>query len=407
MNRVIITKMSAPEEPLSNLGLGEDPEPALPTQVVGSFLQKSWQRLLQFGLGDTALRIGIIVVSLALFWGVAALMGRYYTSTRGSAAASIGGVNPNANLYADLPAKIPIYEGQDVPEAFARAADLHTILPSRGRTELTTYLIQSGDTLFSIAEKFGLRPETILWGNRYTIGDDPHMIYPGQTLNILPVDGVLHQWSAGEGLNGVSSYYGVSPDAVIDYPPNHLNRAILGDLGHPNIPTGTMLIIPGGKSDFPDWRLPRITREEPAAARNVGPGACSGTYDGVIGTGNFTWPVSRHLLSGYDFDAAANHYAVDMAGEEGDPVMAADNGVVVYAGWNDWGYGEMVVIDHGEGWQTLYAHLSTVDVACGDEVYRGDKLGTVGNTGTSSGAHLHFEMRSDKFGRVNPWDFLR
>ena len=203
MNRVIITKMSAPEEPLSNLGLGEDPEPALPTQVVGSFLQKSWQRLLQFGLGDTALRIGIIIVSLALFWGVAALMGRYYTSTRGSAAASVGGVNPNANLYADLPDEIPIYEGQDVPEAFDRAADLHTILPSRGRTELTTYLIQSGDTLFSIAEKFGLRPETILWGNRYTIGDDPHDL-PGPNLNILPVDGVLHQWSAGEGLNSVS-----------------------------------------------------------------------------------------------------------------------------------------------------------------------------------------------------------
>lgn len=232
------------------------------------------------------------------------------------------------------------------------------------------------------------------------------MIYPGQNLYILPVDGVLHQWSAGEGLNGVSSYYGVTPDAIIDYPPNGLNRTSLGDLAHPNIPSGTLLIVPGGKADFPDWRLPRITREEPALARNVGPGACTEAYDGVLGTENFTWPVKKPLLSGYDFDPAANHFALDLAGDEGDPVMAADNGVVVYAGWNDWGYGEMVVIDHGHGWQTLYAHLSTIDVSCGEEVYRGDNIGTVGNTGTSYGAHLHFEMRHDEYGRVNPWDFL-
>ncbi|HQK42015.1 MAG TPA: M23 family metallopeptidase [Anaerolineaceae bacterium] len=98
---------------------------------------------------------------------------------------------------------------------------------------------------------------------------------------------------------------------------------------------------------------------------------------------------------------------MDIHGEIGEPVFASDNGVVVYAGWNDWGYGEMIVIDHGQGWQTLYAHLSTVDVTCGQEVYQGDTIGTVGTTGNSSGPHLHFELRSDDYGRVNPWDFLR
>jgi hypothetical protein len=399
--------MEQHEESLSSQGLGEAPEVILPSQVVGSFVQKAWSRLVQFGLGDAALRIGIIVVSLFFFWGIATLMGNYYTSKLGAAAASIGRVSPN-NATPDLNylEMLPVYQGLEAADGITREAALHTILPSRGRTALTNYVIQSGDTLFSIAEKFGLRPETILWGNRYTIGDDPHMIYPGQNLYILPVDGVLHQWSAGEGLNGVSSYFGVTPDAIIDYPPNGLNRASLGDLAHPNIPSGTLLIVPGGKADFPDWRLPRITREEPALARNVGPGACTEAYDGVLGTENFTWPVEKPLLSGYDFDPAANHFALDLAGDEGDPVMAADNGVVVYAGWNDWGYGEMVVIDHGHGWQTLYAHLSTIDVSCGEEVYRGDNIGTVGNTGTSYGAHLHFEMRHDEYGRVNPWDFL-
>jgi murein DD-endopeptidase MepM/ murein hydrolase activator NlpD len=126
-----------------------------------------------------------------------------------------------------------------------------------------------------------------------------------------------------------------------------------------------------------------------------------------MGTLNFTWPTLNHYLSGYDYDPSANHYGIDIDGENGDPITAADNGVIVYAGWNDWGYGEMIVIDHGQGWQTLYAHLSSVNVSCGQEVYRGDLIGTMGSTGNSSGPHLHFELRSDEYGRVNPWDFLQ
>ena len=91
----------------------------------------------------------------------------------------------------------------------------------------------------------------------------------------------------------------------------------------------------------------------------------------------------------------------------GNPIFAADNGVIVYAGWNDYGYGEMVVIDHGYGWQSLYAHLSVINVGCGQEVFRGDTIGLMGSTGNSSGPHLHFELRSDEYGRVNPWDFLQ
>jgi murein DD-endopeptidase MepM/ murein hydrolase activator NlpD len=81
--------------------------------------------------------------------------------------------------------------------------------------------------------------------------------------------------------------------------------------------------------------------------------------------------------------------------------------VVVYSGWNDWGYGNTVVIDHGNGWQSLYAHLDSMNVACGSFVYQGDVIGALGNTGRSSGAHLHFELRSDLYGKVNPWNFLR
>jgi murein DD-endopeptidase MepM/ murein hydrolase activator NlpD len=120
----------------------------------------------------------------------------------------------------------------------------------------------------------------------------------------------------------------------------------------------------------------------------------------------FLWPSTERYLSGFDYSPETNHYGIDIAGRLGNPIFAADHGVVVYAGWNEYGYGEMIVIDHGAGWQTLYAHLSQVNVACGQEVYQGDTIGLMGSTGKSTGPHLHFEMRSDDYGRVNPWDFL-
>jgi murein DD-endopeptidase MepM/ murein hydrolase activator NlpD len=120
----------------------------------------------------------------------------------------------------------------------------------------------------------------------------------------------------------------------------------------------------------------------------------------------FVWPTTEHYLSGFDYSPETNHFGIDIAGQMGNPIFAADNGVVVYAGWNDYGYGEMIVIDHGSGWQTLYAHLSQVNVSCGQEVMKGDVIGLMGSTGKSTGPHLHFEMRSDDYGRVNPWNFL-
>lgn len=394
------------ENPLLTGDEAEEPMPV--TQVVGPFIQRVWKRIQDFGLGQSAMALGSVILTTGFILVIALVMNRFYVSVAGRSA---GNLSPSFSFSAQAapqPVAPPFLQGVEVvdKQGIQRAASLHTILPSRARTELITYTIQSGDTLFSIAEHFGLKPESVLWGNRYTIGDDPHTIYPGQILNILPVDGVLHRWTAGEGLNGVSEFYHVTPQDIINYPANHLNAATIGDFSNPNIPEGTLLIIPGGKGEFPDWRTPRITRQNPAIASYVGPGACTGSYDGVLGTQNFSWPTSKHSLSGYDFDPSANHYAIDIGGDQGDPILAADNGVVVYAGWNDLGYGEMVVIDHGAGWQSLYAHLATVSVECGQEVYRGDQLGTMGSTGQSTGPHLHFEMRSDRFGRVNPLDFL-
>ncbi|HWQ83914.1 MAG TPA: M23 family metallopeptidase, partial [Anaerolineales bacterium] len=286
-----------------------------------------------------------------------------------------------------------------------RFADLHTVIPTRKRMEVAVYEVQSGDTLFGIAEKFALNPQTILWGNQFVLGDNPHNLRPGQELNILPVDGTYHRWSAGDGLNGVADFFGVTPEDIINFPGNHLDPNTLGDWSNPNIEAGTWLIIPGGKREFVSWSAPEIPRDNPSVAKVLGPGVCGATVDGAIGAGAFIWPANNQRLSGFDYSPSTNHLGVDVAGKEGEAAYAADNGVVVYAGWNNWGYGNMVVINHGNGWQTLYAHLSTYNVTCGQSVYQTNLIGAIGNTGNSSGAHLHFEMMYNG-GKVNPWDYL-
>lgn len=377
-------------------------------QTSPSVRQKLWERIRQLGLEPAVLR-GLTLVATALMMALVVwVMTKYYVSVEGQRAADVRSAAvtesaPTGSEVSLVQAAEPIAES----DAIRRNLNPDTVLPMRARTEIVNYNVQVGDNLFSIAERFNLRPETVLWSNRYVLGDDPHFIYPGQELLISPVDGTLHRWSAGEGLNGVAEYYQVTPDVIVNFAGNHLAIETLGDYTSPNIPPGTMLVVPGGKGEFTDWRTPRITREEPATAVNVGPGACTGSYDGVVGTLNFRWPVEDHILSGYDYAPSANHLGIDLRGDMGDPVKAVDNGVVVYAGWNDWGYGNMVVVDHGFGWQSLYAHLATVDVICGQEVYVGDVLGGVGDTGAADGVHLHFELRSDEYGRVNPWDFLQ
>lgn len=284
-----------------------------------------------------------------------------------------------------------------------RFAMLHTTIPSRPRVDVITYTVQSGDTVFGIAELFGLRPETIFWGNQAVLNDDPHRLFPDQVLNILPVDGVYHQWSAGENLERVAEFYGVDAQAILDYPGNHMEDFAFGG-DNPEIAPGTMLIVPNGEREFVDFGPPRISRDNPAVASTYGPGHCGSIYDGAVGSGTFVWPTTERYLSGYDYNPAANHPGIDIAGDTGNPIYAADSGVVVYAGWSYFGYGNLVVIDHGE-WQTLYAHLSEYYVSCGMSVFQGATIGAMGSTGNSSGSHLHFELMYQS-AKVNPWDFL-
>jgi len=373
-------------------------------QAPGIF-QRIVDTFIGIGLGESLLRAGTTVLSITLLVVVIWLLRIFYAQGSETVEASASGLETAPTI------PVPVEENaqQISLESFGgipRLAQVHTIIPSRPRQEIEKYTVVEGDTIFGIAEKFGLKPQTVLWGNYYLLQDNPHALQAGQELNILPVDGTYHEWQQGEGLNAVSSYYGVAPEDILNYPPNNLDPATIGDFAAPNIEPGTWLIVPGGQREFISWSAPLgVTRENPASARVLGPGACDPISGGAVGYGAFIWPSNNHYLSGFDYAPNANHWGLDLAGNEGEGVYATDAGVVVYAGFNNYGYGNMIMVDHGNDFQSLYAHLSGISVGCGQSVGQGDLIGAIGNTGRSSGSHLHFEIRAiSSF--VNPWDVL-
>lgn len=355
-----------------------------------------WFHVLWNGLGETYVKIGAIIVTILLCGVVLVFASRHYLSIKESAEPEITPVAVDIAADAILPYFSPSYpadEKSSLHDGLYRIANNHTDIPNKARFQVQTYTVKENDTVIGISQQFNLKPETIYFGNPYTLNDDPHALLAGMEINILPVDGIYYQWHDGDGLNGVASVYQVTPEAIIDYPANGLSRETIGDYSNPNIKPGTWLVIPGGRRALLNYSAPMITRENPAVASIYGPGACSGVTDGPLGSGTYAWPTTETWLSGYDYDEATNHRAIDIAGSIGNAVYAADNGVVVYAGWNHFGYGNVVVIDHGNGWQTLYAHLDSYNVGCGYFVYKGEVIAQLGTTGNSSGPHLHYEMR--------------
>jgi murein DD-endopeptidase MepM/ murein hydrolase activator NlpD len=153
--------------------------------------------------------------------------------------------------------------------------------------------------------------------------------------------------------------------------------------------------------DYAVWQLVL-----PAAPGYFGPGACSlGAAYGPIGDGSFSWPADRHFLSGYNYNVY-RHPGLDIWAELSDPIYAVNSGIVVYQGWNNYGYGNFIVLDHGNGWFSAYAHLSQAFVACQSIVREGQIIGASGSTGNSTGPHLHFELFRSGEGQVSPWGVL-
>lgn len=401
-----------PDESTSKTPYTEDADPSL--SPINSTATKNerglahfWEILVRLGLGEIALRVGTGLASIALVLLVVWVMANFYLkgdvkNQQEAQAAAL----PTATAQVEL----PVLELPDPAEqqGITRQALLHTSLPTRPRFDLTTYTVQQGDTVEGIAQKFGLRPQSIFWGNYDVLFDDPHRLFPGDELKILPADGLLYEWHAGDGLNGVAEFFKVDPEAIVEWPGNNLNKETVGDYVAPNIAAGTVLFIPGGEREWQGWSNSFIPRANPGVAKLAGPGYCGEVYTGNVGIGTFIWPSTAKFISGYDYSPGSNHRGIDIGGAMGNALYAADSGVVVYSGWNNFGYGNVVVLDHGNGWQTLYAHIMDggLLVGCGQSVSQGEVIAYMGSTGNSSGPHLHFEMMHESYGKVNPHDFV-
>jgi murein DD-endopeptidase MepM/ murein hydrolase activator NlpD len=285
------------------------------------------------------------------------------------------------------------------PAVITRNANPKTDIPTRARATIETYTVQKGDTIFGIAANFNLKPDTILWGNA-ELAENINLLRPGKVLNILPIDGALRVVQPGDTLENIARTFHGNIDEILAYAGNDL------DPGNPEQPLkeGQAIIIPGGWRDTVTWSLPVVSRARGPGSSGE-PGSCPGGYSGPTGTYTFVWPANNRYLSGWDYNPNT-HPGLDIAAGLGAAIYASDTGVVVFSGWSTRGYGNLIIIDHGNGWQTAYAHLSQINLACGASIYQGQLIGLSGNTGNSTGAHLHFEMRHSEYGRVNPWQFL-
>jgi len=276
--------------------------------------------------------------------------------------------------------------------ATAYAPDFYTLQAEevrqyRGGDDIV-HIIREGETLSTIGERYGLGVETIMWANDLT---EKSKIKSGQELKILPIDGVKHKVTRGETIYSIAKKYGLDnsqAQVIVDYPFNEF----LND--------ETFELVAGQELMIPDGVMPakKAGTKLARVAKILTPDAGS-----VTATGNFVWPASGGITQGYRF----YHKAIDISSRGGGPILAADSGVVTVSGWPDgYGYGNRVIIDHGNGFVTLYAHLSSVQVKAGQRVNRGDVVGQMGSTGRSTGVHLHFEIRHGGV-LMNPLTYLQ
>ncbi len=223
------------------------------------------------------------------------------------------------------------------------------------------YKVQSGDTISSIALKFGLTNiSTLIAVNDI---DNVRTLRAGQKLRIPSQDGLIHLVGAGETLNGIAAKYGVSLERILD----------ANDLSDQRLFKGQELFIPGAKMD--------------AASLKKAMGEL------------FIYPIkaSWRLTSKFGTRAdpftglKSSHTGIDMACPTGTPIYAAMSGKVVYVGWSNI-FGNYVIINHENGYQTLYGHMSKTLATGGQRVSQGTRIGLVGSTGYSTGPHLHFTV---------------
>jgi len=249
------------------------------------------------------------------------------------------------------------------------------------RGEVVEYVVKEGDTVSSIAKKFDISLDTIIWANN--LESVKVKIKIGQRLKIPPISGIVHRVGRGETVYSIAKKYQANPQSIVDFPFNTFSNDETFALA-----INQALTIPEGIMPKAKPATPRL----PAATVAVGTAA----------KGSFIWPTSGKISQRYSW----YHPAIDVANKNGPAVVAADGGKVISVIYARYAYGHHVVIDHGNGYRTLYAHMSTISVKEGQVVGQGQSIGRMGSTGRSTGTHLHFEIIKSGV-KINPLTTLK
>ncbi|MDB5266760.1 MAG: putative rane bound lytic murein transglycosylase [Parcubacteria group bacterium] len=244
-------------------------------------------------------------------------------------------------------------------------SETFTEIGKSGTGQISVYIVRKGDTLPAIAKMFGVTTNTIAWANDLKGGT----IKEGQELIILPISGVRHTVKSGDTLQSIAKKYNADLQDILAF-----NDTAIGT----KLVPGDVIIVPDGEI------------AAPSAGSTVKPiGSSYPSYAGYY---------MRPIVGGRKTQGIHGHNGVDLGAPNGTPILAAANGSVIISrtgGYNG-GYGTYVVISHPNGTQTLYAHMSSNNVSVGQYVSQGQVIGAVGNTGKSTGSHLHFEVRGAK-----------
>jgi murein DD-endopeptidase MepM/ murein hydrolase activator NlpD len=261
-----------------------------------------------------------------------------------------------------------------------------TELTKRQREKTIVYTVLPGDTISTIAQEFDITVSTILWENNLSVYS---IIRPGDSLSILPISGISHTVAKGESLNSIAKKYKISDQEILDM--NKLADASV-------ISVGQKLIIPGGtKINYPEYK-PKVYTGLSAIKDIVGRQKSAKPLAG----NKMNWPTVGYRITQY---YSWRHTAVDIANKIGTSIYAADSGVIEFIGWGK-GYGNQIVIDHGGGKKTRYAHLSKFYCEKGETVSKGESIAAMGSTGWSTGPHLHFEVMINGT-KYNPLNYIK
>lgn len=283
------------------------------------------------------------------------------------------------------PRFISAYEPFPNGPVVAGFQDTHTSVSEKPRSEIIEYKVENGDTLSTIASKFDISSDTIRWANDLT-GDT---IKPGQVLKILPVTGVSYTVKSGDTLESVAKKFSAEQQPILDYPFNDVPDDF-------SLKAGQTLIVPDGTP--PETKAPPKPRLQP---QYLAQGATSPAFSAPGGV-QFIWPTNGVITQNFSW----YHPGIDIANRSGPAIAAAEGGTVVYAGWDNTGYGNRVDVSHDNGYLTRYGHMSNIYVTNGQQLSRGQLIGQMGSTGRSTGTHLHLEIHYKGIA-VNPLAILK